>query len=88
MLSNYILSKMMDCSPKVIVVTDRINLDKQIHQTFNHTGLRAVRATSGKHLVELINDNGADITTTLVNKFETAVKSQKPITSRNIFIRR
>lgn len=86
MFSRYVLSELKDYNPKVIVVTDRINLDKQINQTFNHTRLKANRATSGKHLVELINDNKADIVTTLVHKFDTVAKRQKPVLSKDIFV--
>ncbi|GEN36593.1 type I restriction endonuclease subunit R [Aneurinibacillus danicus] len=86
MLAKYILSELSDYSPKVVVVTDRVELDKQIHKTFNHTRLKASRATSGSHLVDLINDNNADIVTTLVHKFDKASTKQKPIESKDIFI--
>lgn len=86
MLAKFILSQLSKCNPQVIVVTDRINLDKQIHNTFNHTRLSAKRATSGKHLVNLINDNSADVITTLIHKFDTAANSQEPIKSKDIFV--
>lgn len=86
MFSKYVLSELSSYNPKVIVVTDRVNLDKQINQTFNHTRLKANRATTGRHLVELINDNKADIVTTLVHKFDTASKEQKPVYSKEIFV--
>lgn len=86
MLAKYILSKLRGFNPKVIVVTDRVELDKQIHKTFSHTRLKASRATSGSHLVDLINDNHSDIVTTLVHKFDTASSKQKPIESRDIFV--
>jgi len=86
MLAKYLLTAMQAIKPKVIVVTDRKELDKQIHRTFHHTRLKASRATSGKHLVDLINDNSADIVMTLVHKFDTAAAKQKPILSRDIFI--
>lgn len=86
MFAKYILSELRDLAPKLIVVTDRINLDKQIHQTFNHTRLRASRATTGRHLVELINDNRADIVTSLVHKFTTATQNQDPIMSKDVFV--
>lgn len=86
MLAKYILSEMNEFNPKVIIVTDRVELDKQIHKTFKHTRLKASRATSGSHLVDLINDNNADIVTTLVHKFDTASAKQKPVESRDIFI--
>nr|WP_157317525.1 type I restriction endonuclease subunit R [Paenibacillus anseongense] len=86
MLAKYILSEMNEHNPKVVVVTDRVELDKQIHKTFKHTRLKASRATTGSHLVDLINDNNTDIVTTLVHKFDTASAKQKPIESRDIFI--
>ncbi|WP_255906752.1 type I restriction endonuclease subunit R [Priestia aryabhattai] len=86
MLAKYILSKLTEFNPKVVVVTDRIELDKQIHKTFNHTRLKASRAKSGNHLVDLINDNNVDIVTTLINKFDTASNKQEPIQSKDIFI--
>ncbi|MGR6117626.1 type I restriction endonuclease subunit R [Aeribacillus composti] len=86
MLAKFILSELRGYNPKVIVVTDRVELDKQIHKTFSHTRLKASRATSGSHLVDLINDNHSDIVTTLVHKFDTASSKQKPIESRDIFV--
>lgn len=86
MFAKYVLSQLTKCRPKVIVVSDRIALDKQIHRTFNHTRLKANRATSGKHLVDLIGDTGADVVTTLVHKFDTAANNQDPVNSRDIFV--
>jgi type I restriction enzyme, R subunit len=86
MLAKYILSELEKHHPKVIVVTDRVELDKQIHGTFKHTRLKANRAKSGSHLVKLINDNNADIIMTLVHKFDTAAGKQKPILSKDIFV--
>ncbi|MBK0075566.1 type I restriction endonuclease subunit R [Bacillus sp. S56] len=86
MLAKYILSELFEYNPKVVVVTDRIELDKQIHKTFRHTRLKAIRATSGSHLVDLINDSNTDIVTSLVHKFDTASTKQKPVESRDIFV--
>jgi len=86
MLAKYILSKLFKHNPKVIIVTDRVELDKQIHKTFNHTRLKASRSTSGRHLVDLINDTNTDIVTTLIHKFDTASTKQRPVESRDVFI--
>ena len=75
MLTKYLMSELGYLHPQIIIVTDRIELDSQIHKTFNHSRLKAARATSGKNLVELIHKNNADIITTLVNKFDTASKT-------------
>ncbi len=86
MFSKYVLTKLFEHNPKVIVVTDRINLDKQINNTFNHTRLRASRATTGRHLIELIQDNKVDIVTTLVHKFDTASREKILLPSKDIFV--
>jgi len=86
MLARFILSELAEVHPKVLVITDRIELDSQIHKTFNHSRLRAERATSGRNLVELIGTNGADIITSLVHKFDTASKHQDAVKSENIFV--
>ncbi|MBU7008819.1 type I restriction endonuclease subunit R [Phosphitispora fastidiosa] len=86
MLARFILTELADVHPQVLVITDRIELDSQIHKTFNHSRIKAERATSGRNLVDLINNNGADIITSLVHKFDTASKHQKPVLSKNIFV--
>ena len=86
MVAKYILSKLAKVHPRVIVVTDRIDLDKQINRTFNHTKLKAVRATKGTHLIKLIKDEEADIITTLVQKFETASNKDTLLDSTDIFV--
>ncbi|WP_458042814.1 MULTISPECIES: type I restriction endonuclease subunit R [Bacteria] len=59
---------------RVILVTDRDDLDVQIRDTFRSCGLDPVRARSGRHLAELIRDR-APLVTTIVNKFENAAKT-------------
>lgn len=72
--------------PRIIVVTDRIELDKQIHITFNKIGVNSSRATTGSNLVELIKDENVKVITTVVNKFETVVKSGVTVESTNTFV--
>lgn len=86
MLARYILSEMTEIHPKILVVTDRISLDEQIHKTLNHSRLKADKAKTGKHLVQLLNDDGVDVITSLVHKFDTASQEQKPIKNSDIFV--
>lgn len=58
---------------KIILVTDRVDLDDQIYKTFHHCGTMPVQARTGKHLAELLRDNKARIITTVIDKFELAV---------------
>ncbi len=58
-------------NPKVIIVTDRINLDAQIWGTFKACGKQVVRASSGRDLAKQIGSRKADIITTVIDKFDT-----------------
>lgn len=86
MVAKYILSELSKLNPKVIVVTDRVDLDKQINRTFNHTRLKAIKAATGNHLIKLIEDDEADIITTLVHKFDTASNKGTKLETRDIFV--
>ncbi len=86
MLSKYILTELSEFHPRVIIVTDRKDLDNQIAKTFSHTRLSPAKATSGKHLIELIRNNKADVITSIINKFNTAENSKIKIEDRNIFV--
>ncbi len=61
--------------PRIVIVTDRIDLDNQIWGTFASCGKEPVKATTGRHLLELLAQNRASIITTVIDKFETAVKT-------------
>lgn len=86
MLAKYILMVLADCNPRVVIVTDRKELDGQIAATFSHTRLNPARATSGRHLVELVTSGKADVVTTIINKFNTAERLAARNTSRDIFV--
>ncbi len=73
-------------NPRVILVTDRVNLDRQIRNTFTNTSMQPAQATSGQKLVELIEEGSADIITTLVHKFETASRKKARVEDKNIFV--
>jgi len=74
-------------NPKIVLVTDRTDLDRQITGTFKKCGTYAINAKTGKHLVELLESTTDAVITTIINKFETAVRRIKnPLESGNIFI--
>jgi type I restriction enzyme R subunit len=69
-------------NPRIIIVTDRDDLDKQIRDSFLACEMDPVRAKSGKHLGELVL-GGAPLITTLINKFDGAASGDE---SRDIFV--
>jgi len=74
-------------NPRIVLVTDRDDLDKQLGNTFAACGLEPNRATSGRHLLELVSENKAGIVTTLIHKFDKALNQKKfQDDSRDIFM--
>jgi type I restriction enzyme R subunit len=73
-------------NPRIIIVTDRDDLDKQIKATFKSCEMEPRRATSGADLIELVRDK-APLITTIVNKFDTALRgSEVGEQDANIFV--
>ncbi|CAA6603846.1 Type I site-specific deoxyribonuclease, HsdR family [Rhodospirillaceae bacterium LM-1] len=73
-------------NPRIIIVTDRDDLDKQIKDTFKSCEMEPIRAVSGANLIELIR-NKAPLVTTIINKFDTAARGATDIDDdANIFV--
>ena len=64
-------------TPRIVLVTDRVDLDKQLGNTFAACGLTPDRAESGRHLVELVAEHKAHIVTSLIHKFDKALSTRK-----------
>ena len=73
-------------NPRIVIVTDRDDLDRQIKDTFKSCEREPVRATSGSHLISLIQ-NGTPLVTTIINKFDTASRIGEMIDDDpNVFV--
>ncbi len=73
--------------PQIVMVTDRVDLDDQIFGTFRKCGMQVKQATSGRNLVELLNEQKDIVITTVIHKFESAVNQADAILKSNdIFI--
>lgn len=73
-------------NPRVVLVTDRINLDDQIYGTFKACGKSIEQAESGKDLTRLIAADSPDIIATTVFKFETAAEEHVANQDTNVFM--
>jgi len=62
---------------RIVLVTDRDDLDKQLGNTFAACGMEPSRAASGRHLLELVAVRKAAIVTTLIHKFDKALNVKK-----------
>lgn len=73
---------------RIVIVTDRIDLDEQIWKTFHQCGKDPVQAKTGPHLIELLKDGHVGVITTLIQKFGAAAKDSKNFTVEddNLFV--
>ena len=69
--------------PKIILVTDRVNLDAQIYKTFQNCQLELTQAKSGTHLIEILQSYKASIIATTAFKFVTVANSKEAILTSN-----
>jgi type I restriction enzyme, R subunit len=60
--------------PKILLVTDRIDLDDQIWKTFHQCGREPVQAQTGQHLAQLIKEGKESVVTAVIDKFSAALR--------------
>jgi type I restriction enzyme R subunit len=74
-------------NPQILLVTDRVDLDRQIERTFRQCGLVPVRARTGKHLRDLLSDDRRAVITTVLKKFSHLVRTTRNISRNpNLFV--
>lgn len=74
-------------NPRVVLVTDRVDLDDQIKGTFKACGLEPKQADTGNQLVELLNQQRDAVITAVINKFDAACnKRDLRLDDPNIFV--
>lgn len=87
MLAESLLSEFAALSPKVVLVTDRVDLDDQIYGTFVASGVGTEQAATGRHLLHLLGSSRTQVITTLLQKFEAAVNAKDVLlNSPDIFV--
>lgn len=72
---------------KIVLVTDRVDLDDQIYKTFTHCDMEPHQARSGKDLAAQVAGPKSRVVTTIIDKFENAVlKGNLRSESDNVFV--
>ena len=64
-------------SPRLLIITDRDELDTQITQQFQLTGFDPHKATSCQDLIRVLNNNNPAVVCTLLHKFGIASRSSQ-----------
>jgi type I restriction enzyme R subunit len=71
---------------RIVIVTDRTDLDEQISKTFRETGQEPKRAATGENLLGLIEEK-TTVITTLIHKFRAGLNKRRVIdTSSDIYV--
>lgn len=71
---------------RIVIVTDRTDLDDQISKTFRATGQEPKRAATGENLLALIEDK-TPVVTTLIHKFRAGLNKRRVVDdSPDIFV--
>ena len=70
-------------NPRIVLVTDRIDLDDQIWKTFHQCGKEPEQARTGKHLAELLADDRVAVITTILDKFGAAAEANDSFRNLN-----
>lgn len=75
-------------NPRIVLVTDRIDLDEQIWKTFHQCGKEPQMTKTGKHLQELLADDRVAVITTVLDKFRAAANASESFKNPddNIFV--
>lgn len=77
-------------NPRILIVTDRKDLDRQILGTFKNAGLKkkVKQAKSGEDLLKMIKDKDTSVITTLIHKFQSASRKRADFIDKdqNIFV--
>jgi type I restriction enzyme R subunit len=87
MLAETILEVFANRNPRVLLVTDRVDLDDQLYGTFKGASVETAQATTGRHLLELLESPRTQVITTLIHKFEAALRTRTTtLDSPDIFV--
>ena len=62
-----------DARKRVLIITDRVELDEQIEKVFKGVGEDITRSRSGQHLIELLQSSDERLACSLIHKFGRSV---------------
>lgn len=77
-------------NPRVLIITDRVDLDRQISNTFNNCNLKkeVIKTKNGTQLLKLLKEKNPAVITSLVHKFDSLSKKRGSFVDKdaNIFV--
>jgi len=76
MLSQVLLDEFKERKPRIVLVTDRVDMDDHIYKTLTASGVECRQAGTGSELLGLLRDPQTRVITTLVHKFDSALRAR------------
>jgi type I restriction enzyme R subunit len=82
-----ILERVKESDTHVVLLSDRLTLEDQLLRAFSGSGIECRRANTGRELLDLLESSQIRVITSLIQKFDAAVRSQaRQIDNPNIFV--
>jgi type I restriction enzyme, R subunit len=76
MLGRVLLDVFKECRPRVVLVTDRVEIGHQIYKSLTASGVECRQANTGTELLSLLRDTQTRVITSLVHKFDAALRAR------------
>ncbi len=77
-------------NPRILIITDRVDLDRQISNTFKNCNLKkdVIKTKNGNQLLKLLKEKNPAVITSLVHKFDSLSKKRGSFADKdeNIFV--
>ena len=84
-IAKFLLKSANITDSRIIIITDRIELDEQIKHAFKNCGFEPKLATSSKNLIELLR-GGTSVITSVIHKFNKAFFESFQDSNNNFFV--
>lgn len=86
MLAKSIAMESQIREPKIVLITDRVDLDEQIYRTFQNCQVPLKQAGSGSDLIEILESNKAAVIATTIFKFDKVANTKGLVIDSNDII--
>ncbi|MCC8370605.1 MAG: HsdR family type I site-specific deoxyribonuclease [Rickettsia endosymbiont of Stiretrus anchorago] len=84
-IAKFLLKSVNITDSRIIIITDRIELDEQIKHAFKNCGFEPKLATSSKNLIELLR-GGTSVITSVIHKFNKVFFEDFQDSNNNFFV--
>jgi type I restriction enzyme, R subunit len=82
-----LLEKVKESNTRVLLLSDRLTVEEKLLRAFSGSGIECRRASTGRELLDLLENSQIRVITSVIEKFDAATRSQTSrIDNPNIFV--